>query len=144
VTRLSGSEIFVRIVLFRAGSSQCYWTAIIIYAIKPEFSALREFISEYSLSVSAISYLEVLGYHRLTPEDKQDFKDFFDAVPMIHLSQPVLEQAVKLRQQRKMSLGDSIIAATAMVHSLTLVTVNVKDFQWIQGIKILNPLAHEM
>ncbi|MDM8525724.1 type II toxin-antitoxin system VapC family toxin [Desulfococcaceae bacterium HSG8] len=117
---------------------------IIIYAIKPEFSGLREFISEHTPSVSVISYLEVLGYHQLTPEDKQDFKDFFDAVPMINLSQPILEQAVNLRQQRKMSLGDSIIGATAMVHSLTLVTVNVKDFRWIQGIEILNPLANEI
>jgi hypothetical protein len=34
---------------------------------------------------SAISYLEVLGYHQLTPEDRQDLKDFFDAVLIFHI-----------------------------------------------------------
>lgn len=33
---------------------------IIIYAIKPEFSQLRDWISEHSPVVSAISYVEVL------------------------------------------------------------------------------------
>lgn len=38
----------------------------IIYAAKPEYDFLREFIAENSPSVSAASYVEVLGYHKLT------------------------------------------------------------------------------
>jgi predicted nucleic acid-binding protein len=53
----------------------------------------------------------------------------------------VAQRAVKLRQQRKMSLGDAIIAGTALTHDLTLVTHNTEDFQWISGLKILDPLA---
>jgi len=45
-----------------------------------------------------------------------------------------------MRQQRKMSVGDSIIAATAILHKLTLVTANTDDFQWIPDIQLLNPL----
>ncbi|MBF0203074.1 MAG: type II toxin-antitoxin system VapC family toxin [Desulfamplus sp.] len=116
---------------------------IIIYAIKPEFSNLRKLVENCQPLVSAISYVEVLGYHRLTPEDRQDFEAFFDIVPIIHISQTILEQAVILRQKCKISLGDSLIAATAIVHKLTLVTANVKDFEWIEKIKILNPLPHQ-
>ncbi|MBF0232682.1 MAG: type II toxin-antitoxin system VapC family toxin [Desulfamplus sp.] len=115
---------------------------IIIYAIKPQFSNLRDLVENSQPMVSAISYLEVLGYHKLTPEDRQDFEEFFSIMPIIHISQTIIEQAVALRQQRKMSLGDSIIAATTIVHNLTLVTANVKDFEWIQDITILNPLEH--
>ena len=51
----------------------------IIYSIKPEFVHLRALIAEKSPAVSAISYVEVLGYHQLTECDKQDFMDcFFD------------------------------------------------------------------
>ncbi|MBF0242733.1 MAG: type II toxin-antitoxin system VapC family toxin [Desulfamplus sp.] len=117
---------------------------IIIYAIKPEFSNLRDLVEKTHPMVSAISYVEVLGYHKLTSEDREDFEEFFDIVPIIHISQTIIEEAAALRQQRKMSLGDSIIAATTIVHNLTLVTANVKDFEWIQDITILNPLENQI
>nr|VFK69288.1 MAG: hypothetical protein BECKUNK1418G_GA0071005_13452 [Candidatus Kentron sp. UNK]VFK73865.1 MAG: hypothetical protein BECKUNK1418H_GA0071006_13292 [Candidatus Kentron sp. UNK] len=89
---------------------------IIIYSIQPEFAELRQLIAKRNPAVSAISYVEVLGYHRLTRSDKEDFMAFFHAARIIPVSLPVLEQAVQLRQQRKISLGDSIIAATAMLN----------------------------
>ena len=41
-----------------------------------------------------------------------------------------------------MGLGDAIIAATAMVHNLTLVTHNTEDFRWIAGLELLDPLTN--
>jgi predicted nucleic acid-binding protein len=38
-----------------------------------------------------------------------------------------------------MSLGDALVAGTALAHGLTLVTRNVEDFHWIQGLSLLNP-----
>ncbi len=49
----------------------------VIYAAIPEYSQLRKFLAQYSLSVSAISLIEVLGYHKLTQENKQYFQTFF-------------------------------------------------------------------
>jgi len=40
-----------------------------------------------------------------------------------------------------MSLGDAIIAGTALAYDLTLVTRNTEDFQWIDGLSLLNPLG---
>jgi toxin FitB len=39
---------------------------VIIYAAKPEHQELRRFIARHAPAVSVISYVEVLGYHRLT------------------------------------------------------------------------------
>jgi len=74
---------------------------IIIYAAKPEYGALRRFIAEKEPAVSAISYMEVLGYHQLTEQERQHFEAFFRASLVLPLSQDVLAQAVKLRQLRK-------------------------------------------
>jgi toxin FitB len=113
---------------------------IIIYSAQLEYSHLRELIAEKSPVVSALSYLEVLGYHQLTDEQRQYFDDFFQAAQVLPISRDVLAQAAVLRQQRRMTLGDAIIAGTALVYDLTLVTRNVNDFRWITGLNLLNPL----
>jgi predicted nucleic acid-binding protein len=114
---------------------------IVIYAAKPEHADLRRFIAEYGSAVSAISYVEVLGYYRLTELERHYFEAFFAAAPVLPLSPIVLEQAVKLRQRQKMTLGDSLVAGTALTHNLTLVTHNTKDFDWISGLSLLDPFT---
>jgi hypothetical protein len=60
---------------------------------------------------------------------------------MLRLTRPVMKEVVRLRQTRRMRLGDSIIAATALVHRETLVTRNVADFRWISGMGLMNPVT---
>jgi len=100
---------------------------IIIYAAQPENEFLREFIAKNSPYVSVLSYLEVLGYHQLTDEDKTYFEEFFNASQILPISQAVIDQAVRLKQIRKMSLGDAIITSKAKVYNLTVITRNIKD-----------------
>ena len=114
---------------------------IIIYAAQPTNEALRQFISEHAPHISAVSYVEVLGYHRLTETERLYFEEFFATAPFLPLSQVVLENAIKLRQIRRMSLGDALVAGTALAHGLTLVTRNVDDFKWIAGLSLLNPFS---
>jgi len=64
---------------------------------------------------------------------------FFEDARVLPLSQEVLDKAVILRQNRKMTLGDALIAGTAITYDLTLITRNIQDFQWIEGLAILNP-----
>ncbi|MCZ6678059.1 MAG: type II toxin-antitoxin system VapC family toxin [Candidatus Poribacteria bacterium] len=112
---------------------------IIIYAAQPEHRHLRSFIARYAPAVSAISYVEVLGYHRLSNQDRHYFRRFFQVASVLSISEVVLEKAVALRQQRRMTLGDAIIAGTALAHGLTLVTRNTEDFQWIDELSVINP-----
>lgn len=113
---------------------------IIIYAALPEHEHLRKLIAEQSPAVSAVSYVEVLGYHRLSDEARHYFETFFASAEVLPLSQEVLDKAVALRQRRKMTLGDALVASTALVHEHTLVTRNETDFSGIEGLTIVNPL----
>ena len=112
---------------------------IIIYAAQDANEFLREFIAENSPSVSALSYLEVLGYHQLSEQDKTYFEEFFKASQILPISHDVINQAVRLKQIRKISLGDAIIAGTALIYDLTVVTRNIDDFRWITELKLFNP-----
>ena len=114
---------------------------IIIYAARPEYAALQEFINTHSLAISDISLIEVLGYHRLTVDDRQFLEGFFQIAERLPLSETVVQWAVRLRQRRRMSLGDSIVAGTAIVYERTLVTHNTRDFHWIEEIALHDPLT---
>ncbi len=114
---------------------------VIIYAARPEHSALRKFIEAHAPAVSIISQIEVLGYHKLNESDRQFLERFFQTAERFPLSESVVQSAIELRRRRKMSLGDSIIAGTAMVHKRTLATRNIDDFRWIDEIELLDPLT---
>lgn len=81
----------------------------------------------------------MLGYHRLTEEYRLYFEEFFGVVEVLPISNAVLDRAVLLRQMRRMTLGDAIIAATALVYDRTLVTRNIGNFQWISELTLINP-----
>ena len=87
------------------------------------------------------SYIEVLGYHKLTEEDRQFLEKFFRTAERLPLSETVVQWAIQLRQRRKMSLGDSIVAGTTIAYNRTLVTHDTDDFRWIEEIKLFDPLA---
>ena len=114
---------------------------IIIYATQPGHAELHRLIINDDPAVSLISYIEVLGYHRLSITDRQLQKMLFALMDVLPINTEIAEKAVSLRQQRSISLGDSIIAATALITHQTLVTHNMADFQWVPDLILLDPLA---
>jgi toxin FitB len=113
---------------------------IVIYAALPDRGDLRALIVTHAPAVSAVTVVEVLGYHKLTDPERTFFEAFFHAADVLPISEAVITHAVTLRQQRKMTLGDSLIAATALVHDLELLTRNVDDFSWVPNLRVRNPL----
>jgi toxin FitB len=114
---------------------------IIIYAAEPDQVILRQFIRENNPAVSLVSYVETLGFHRLSPEDRQFLEEFFAASDVLPITQEIADQAVLLRQQRRMSLGDALIAGTALVYGFTLVTHDTDDFAWIPDMNLYDPIG---
>ena len=115
---------------------------IIIYAAEPKYDSVRHFIEQQSPAVSVISKIEVLGYNKLTPENQQKLEELFLILPILSVSDAIVDKAVYLRQQGKMSLGDAIIGATALIHNLKLATANVKDFEWVENLEVINPVEN--
>lgn len=113
---------------------------IVIYASKPAYAYLLDFIQRNPVKVSAITKIEVLGYHALLPDERQFLEGFFQNIDVLPVSEDIVNQAVALRQQRKMTLGDALVAATALCHKLPLVTRNVSDFASVSGLAVVNPV----
>ena len=113
---------------------------IIIYGSKPDYQFVRDYLAQEAIAVSKVTLIEVLGFHALEEEERQKLEQLFDSCYQYGINDETIEQAISLRQQKKMSLGDAIIAATALQHKLLLVTANEKDFNWITGIRLYNPI----
>ena len=112
---------------------------IIIYSGAKEYSWLRELFYESGCFFSSISKIEVLGFYHIKKDQVSYFSEVFKLLKVLPVDSEVIDKAVSLRQQKKITLGDSIIAATALLNNLTLVTRNVDDFLHIHDLDIENP-----
>jgi predicted nucleic acid-binding protein len=113
---------------------------IFIYAVLQEYESLREWCIKQGICASNITRLEVLGYHQLNEKDKADLGHLFNLAIIYPVSSVIIDLAIQFRQQKSMSIGDAIIAATALEHHQTLATRNIKDFDWIDSLKVIHPL----
>lgn len=113
---------------------------LLIYSALPEYAYLRPLLKDPLSHVSLISKLEVLGYHRLEADTKLYFESVFYSLNVLPITTEIIEKAITLRQLRKLSTGDAIIAATALVYDLELLTRNIDDFEWIPHLKLRNPI----
>ena len=115
---------------------------IIIYSFLAQYKQLLQaFVNNHNTCCSAISCVETLGYHKLSNDELYYLQRYFNTTSVLPVTQAIIDAAVELRQQRKISLGDAVIAATALVHNQTLVTRNVKDFDWVDGLKVVDPFV---
>ncbi len=88
---------------------------------------------------SVISRIEVLGYPQSAAELALA-EELFERLNPIAVDDAVIAQTIRLRQMRKIKIPDAIIAASALIQGLPLVTNNVSDFQRIEGLNLIDPL----
>ena len=112
---------------------------IIIYLGSDKAKTIEKFLINKELYVSVITKVETLGYHKISETEKKFLNLVFSKIEVIPLEEEIIEATIKLKQQKKISLGDSFIAATALVNKMPLVTNNTEDFENIKGLKIINP-----
>lgn len=115
---------------------------IVIYLGSEKAETIESFLLDKDLHVSMISKVDTLGYHKISEKEKKFLNLIFDKIKIIPLDERIIATAIKIKQQRKTSLGDSFIAATALAYKLTLVTNNIYDFENIKGLKIINPFKN--
>jgi predicted nucleic acid-binding protein len=90
-----------------------------------------------SIFSSDVSRIEVLGFSN-SIEEEESFISFFSDLQILSLDEAVIQKSIQIRKQKRIKLGDAIIAATAMVHNLKLITRNVVDFNGIDDLELIN------
>lgn len=105
-------------------AGQLYISAVTVGEIQDGIEQIRE--REFYRAAEIESWLnDVQATYRVLPVDADAFREW----------------ARLMQRQSRTLLEDALIAATAIVNSLTVVTRNVRDFQQL-GVPVLNPFDH--
>jgi len=127
------------------GSPYLIDTNILIYYFNDQIPAeaipLMDEIVSQSFHISIVTKIEFLGWAGYTSSQYQAALKIIGMATVFPLDEPVADQAVALRRQKKIKLGDAVIAGTCLQYGLTLVTRNVVDFAGISGLALYNPFA---
>lgn len=89
-------------------------------------------------NLSIITKIELLGYP-VQDEHYQTLLNFINDSIVIALNNEIADACIEIRKASKTKLPDSIIAATALVNHLALITRNTSDFKNINGLQVINP-----
>jgi predicted nucleic acid-binding protein len=92
-------------------------------------------------NISVISQIELLGWIPPIGVSTQPIESFVDASIILQLTPDVVQQTINIRRTRKIKLPDAIIAATALVHKLHIISRNKSDFIGISGLKCYDPFS---
>jgi predicted nucleic acid-binding protein len=115
-----------------------------IYYLQQQFPPSAEkfmddLVKDEQPVISAITEIELLCWKTATEKDLEVLHNFINDALVIELEQPIKLKTADIRKTHKIKLPDAIIAATALVYDLTLLSRNVSHFSNISGIKIINP-----
>lgn len=83
---------------------------LLSYAIQPQHGRLGTWFAETLPAVSVISQVGVLGWHRLADAERNALDALFRSLEIVHPMPATFESAIRLKQARKMTLGDASIA----------------------------------
>ncbi|MEM9339267.1 MAG: type II toxin-antitoxin system VapC family toxin [Bacteroidota bacterium] len=115
-----------------------------IYYLQQQFPPSAEQFIDHSLSdsspaISAITEIELLCWKTASEKDLEVLRNFINDSLVFELENDIKLKTADIRKAHKIKLPDAIIAATALIHDLTLLTRNVSDFKNIDGINLINP-----
>jgi predicted nucleic acid-binding protein len=123
-------------------------TDVLIWHLRGYPQATRRLDELGALTLSAVSYLEVLQGMRNKAELVAVKKMLAHrAATLLPVSEAITRRAIELMEAITLShglqMGDALIAATALDHGLPVLTANVKHFGAIQGLNAIQGLKVE-
>jgi len=116
-------------------------TDVIIEILKGNEKIIKtiESIGLENIAISSITVME-LYFGALNKNELDKIKKHLKALNIVHFDNDVSELAVSMIESYSKSHGlqipDAIIAATTLLLEMKLLTLNLKDFRYIDGLKL--------
>lgn len=94
----------------------------------------------YQLYASIITHAELYAGKSVWEKRlaRKELEKLFSGITILSMDESISQKAGQVRSKYNINLFDAIIAATAILTKLDLITLNVKDFGKIRGLKLLD------
>lgn len=89
--------------------------------------------------ISIITKIETLGYNFKTHDEQIVMETFINACTVIHINNDIVDKTISIKKAKKIKLPDAIIAATALLNDLVLLSRNLADFKSIEELIVTDP-----
>ncbi len=128
------------------GISYLWDTNTAIYYLQQQFSPAAESFIDESIKdsrpcISAITEIELLCWKTTNQQDINLLHQFINDTMVIELEHSIKFKTADIRKQHRIKLPDAIIAATALVYDLKLISRNINDFKNIKDLQLIDPYS---
>jgi tRNA(fMet)-specific endonuclease VapC len=116
-------------------------TNILIEFYKNNTAIIQELrqMGSQNLAISVITKAE-LYYGAVNKNELKRIQKHLDLLQNIPIDRPISEQFIQFMANyslsHKLTIPDALIAATALVNDLELYTLNIKDFRFIENLRL--------
>lgn len=102
-------------------------------------STLKQVVRE-GYAVSFVSRIELFA-RELSPREASTLLQLLTNAVILWADEEIAVEAIRVRRDHRLKLPDALIAATAIVHDLELISGNFHDFERVTGLKFRNLFA---
>jgi predicted nucleic acid-binding protein len=89
-------------------------------------------------NLSVITEIEALSWINRDKNKEAILQAFIKEANILYITPDIVNECVSIRRGKKIKVPDAIIAATAIVHKMVLITSD-SDFNNIQRLQVLDP-----
>lgn len=100
---------------------------------------LRE-LNKRKPQISIITKIELLSWPKISTAEIGTISEFLSNFESIGLTEEIKIVTIQLRKSTSLKIPDAVIAATALTQAVPLLTNNLKDFEKVDFLKILDPM----
>jgi predicted nucleic acid-binding protein len=116
-------------------------TNVLIYNLQGALSAdvkatIRHAMDAKQAYISVITRIEVLGWKGYNDTTLQQMGQLLSKLIEIPLTEAVVQDTIRVRKEFGLKLPDAVIAASAMVQGIALLTGNVDDFKRVANLQV--------
>jgi predicted nucleic acid-binding protein len=98
-------------------------------------------VIDNNCNISVITKMETLGYLFKSMAEQITMETFVSGSNVLIINDEIVNKTIEIRKSKKIKLPDAIIAATAVVHGLILISRNTSDFTNIQSLHVIDPFS---
>jgi len=89
-------------------------------------------------NLSVITEIEALSWMNLDKSKEAILQAFIEDANILYITPHIVSECVSIRRNKRIKTPDAIIAATAIVHNMILITSD-NDFNHISGLQVIDP-----